>query len=286
MKRNQIFFLALTFLIISAFLIINLFFYRIYNFRGQTMAKTISDNSYIVVEKTNKVSNNDIIYFLDTENKKQLKRNVAGPGDKILIKNSQLYVNNKLILYNNELNSYRIISYNNIITSNIINEYDTSSSNSTNSFILNLTNKQEAKMKVDKGIFISRNTLPTELADTLIFPHSHKFRWNKNNFGTVTVPKKFMKIELTTKNIKLYRYIIEKFEKSKLRVSDNKTFIDNVEQKEYIFKNNYYFVLNDNREIINDSRVFGFIPEFNIRGKAIQILYTTVNNKKAYFQPL
>ncbi len=286
MKYNKIFFLALTFLIITAFLIINMFFYRIYYFTGQTMAKTINNNSYIVVEKTKKISNNDIIYFLDTENHKQLKRNVAGPGDEILMINSQLYVNEKLILYKNELNSYRVISYNNLITSNIINEYDTSSVEGTNSFILNLTNKQEAKIREDNSILISRNTLPTELADTLIYPHSHKFRWNKNNFGTVIVPKKFMKIKLSNKNIKLYRYIIEKFEKSKISISGDKVFIDNVEQKEYIFKNNYYFVLNDNREIINDSRVFGFIPETNIRGRAIQVLYTTVNGEKEFFKAL
>jgi len=286
MKFNKIFFLALTFLILTAFLTINMFFYRIYNFTGQTMAKTINNNSYIIVEKTNKVSNNDIIYFLDTKNNKQLKRNVAGPGDQVLMINSQLYVNNKPVFYKNELNSYRVISYNNLITSNIINKYDTSLVEATNSFILNLTNEQEAKIREDTNILISRNTLPIKLSDTLIYPHSYKFRWNKNNFGTVTVPQKFMKIKLSNNNIKLYRYIIEKFEKSKITIFGDKVFIDNVEQKEYVFKNNYYFVLNDNREIINDSRVFGFIPESSIKGRAVQVLYTKFQGENEFFKPL
>ena len=46
----------------------------------------------------------------------------------------------------------------------------------------------------------------------------------------------------------------------------------------YIFKNNYYFMMGDNRYDSRDSRYVGMIPENRIIGRTKRILFSTHNN--------
>lgn len=251
------------------------------------MSATINNNSYLIVEKSKNIKNNQIIIFKDKDGKTSLKRVVAGPGDIIEISDAKLLVNNQNVLFKNQLNSYRINSYSDSITKYIYNEFSVNTAQSSdfyNSFILNITHEQYLTLDSLPEVFITQNILPKELADTNIFPKTYKFNWNKDNFGPVTVPAKFLKIYVDKNNIPLYKDIITNDEKRTLKIENGNILIDGEIVQEYIFQNDYIFVLNDNRFIPGDSRTYGFVPKNKVKGIVFKILYSKNNDKKIIFK--
>ncbi len=104
-----------------------------------------------------------------------------------------------------------------------------------------------------------------------VFPHSKKFKWNRDNYGPLVIPKKGMTVKLTIDSLPLYERVIEVYEKNKLEVRDGKIFINGEEKNSYIFKQDYYWTMGDNRHNSLDSRYWGFVPENHIVGKGVFI---------------
>ncbi|MDH3004119.1 MAG: signal peptidase I, partial [Flavobacteriia bacterium] len=102
-----------------------------------------------------------------------------------------------------------------------------------------------------------------------IFPS--KYKWNRDFYGPIQVPKKGTIIYLTKKNISLYKEIISLYEKNSLIEKNNVFYINGIKSYKYKIKQNYYFVLGDNRHNSLDSRYWGFLPEDHIVGKPILI---------------
>lgn len=96
--------------------------------------------------------------------------------------------------------------------------------------------------------------------------------WNKDNYGPITVPKKGQTVTLTPQNIPMYWKILLRYEHNpNVSMQGNQVLIDGKPVSTYTFKQNYYFMMGDNRHNSLDSRYWGFVPEDHVVGKAVLI---------------
>ena len=106
------------------------------------------------------------------------------------------------------------------------------------------------------------------------FPNKIPYNWNEDFFGPIIIPKKNQIIKITKENLPLYKKIIVDYEKNKLKTSREKIFLNGKEVNEYKFKQDYYWMMGDNRHQSEDSRVWGFVPKDHIVGKPIFIWFS------------
>lgn len=127
------------------------------------------------------------------------------------------------------------------------------------------------------------DVFPPDFPDSYLslFPFTESFRWTRDNYGPVWIPKKGATVTLTADNLPLYRRIIDVYEAHDLQVSgDGRIFIDGTETTSYTFAQDYYFMMGDNRHNSLDSRYWGFVPEDHIFGRPAVVWLSTDRNRK------
>jgi signal peptidase I len=134
---------------------------------------------------------------------------------------------------------------------------------------MNLTLEAAAKLRANKTIdsVIKYNDKTPE--GSSVFPHNGKY--TVDNFGPITIPKAGATVQLTADNILLYKRIIESYEKNDLQIIDGQIKINGQVANSYTFKQDYFWMMGDNRHRSEDSRYWGFVPEDHIVGKPIFI---------------
>lgn len=262
--------------------------------------------SYYRLSGSSQIKCGDIVVFNNPEKTSKLliKRCVALSGDSLQIVNNNLYVNgqNKIfseniklefkVYYHNrkhiakQLDSLKETSKSefdqleyNFFNGLLFSEYNVNSRQNKQIpyLICNMSNKQKNSivdlLSVDSVRLHINN--PQHFSD--IFPEDSSFKWSKSDFGLVVIPKKEMEIVLNNKNYALYYSIIQDFERTNILKTDSGFYEGNKPIKTYRFKQDYYFMLGDNRHQALDSRYLGFIPESHIVGKAVMVLFSYSN---------
>lgn len=104
--------------------------------------------------------------------------------------------------------------------------------------------------------------------------------WNSDNFGPIYIPKAGAKVNLDLKSLPLYKIIIGEYEGNTLKVVGNDIFINGEKATSYTFKQDYYWMMGDNRNNSLDARYFGYTPENHIVGKPVFIWMSWDSNGK------
>lgn len=102
-------------------------------------------------------------------------------------------------------------------------------------------------------------------------------QWDPDHLGPITLPKQGMNIELNARNVALYRRAISVYEGHDFQWKDGQAFIDGEESTSYTFELDYYWMMGDNRHRSADSRMWGFVPETHVVGRASFVWFSKQN---------
>ncbi len=112
-----------------------------------------------------------------------------------------------------------------------------------------------------------------------IFPQDNSYAWNNDNFGPIYIPEKGKTVPLNLEVLPVYKKIIKDYEGNTISVNGNQISINGDITDSYTFKQDYYWMMGDNRDHSEDSRTWGFVPENHIVGTPI-FIWMSIDNFK------
>ena len=221
-------------------------------------------------------------YYKPIDKKTNLvKRCVGIAGDSLEVRDGFVYINGK----KNELPdrahlqfSYYVQPKTNQFNPNVLKKlYDITDGfgiiNNQNTYYFSaISDEALAKFKDNPNVVsITPNIKEKGVRDPNIFPHDTNYNWNVDQFGPLYIPEEGKTIDINLDILPLYKRVISEYEGNTLQVKGNQIFINGKATTSYTFKQNYYWMMGDNRHNSIDARAWGFVPFDHVVGKPVFI---------------
>jgi signal peptidase I len=237
-----------------------------------------------------------------------IKRCVGVPGDSIMVRGSDLYVNGQMAYKPKHMQfMYKVfIPKGTSLNKDHLTDWDisdrllqglregTSTTPSDIRIFFSMDDEQVNKLRSISGVTVERYKFEPSPQQSM-FPNvpSISGNWSIDDYGAIYVPKAGATVALTPQSLPFYERIIRIYEKNDLQVRGGKYFINGQEATTYTFKQNYYWMMGDNRHESEDSRFWGYVPEDHIVGKPVLVWFSTkggsifkgVNLKRIFLRP-
>jgi len=218
-----------------------------------------------------------------------IKRCVGLPGDSLKVMDTQVYINGKVLENPMKMEFRHNIVTNQDIKERVFMNYDITDYERTNYGYIAHTTPETAKEFeklpfVDKVEILKMNQ---QQVNPRVYPrNSQLFDWNEDYYGSIWIPSEGTTIDLNELTISLYRDVIENYEHNdEVSVENGRMIIDGVEVTQYTFKQDYYFMMGDNRHNSEDSRFWGFVPEDHVVGKAF-FIWLSLDKDESFFNKI
>mgnify|MGYP000161713415 FL=1 len=209
-----------------------------------------------------------------------VKRCVAIAGDSLQIINGDIYINGERSIMPDRakpqffheviLNNGQTLSKRSVEVRYNVREYGR---NAAGNLVLNVTDEEAALVRKNPAVkSITKLLDPAGKFDKRVFPHDSQYPWTQDNFGPIYIPKKGETVVLDHKSIPFYKHLIEEYEHHEnVTFNGDEVFINGERVTNYTFKQDYYWMMGDNRQSSLDARFWGYVPFDHVVGKPVFI---------------
>ncbi len=209
-----------------------------------------------------------------------VKRSVGIPGDTLAIRDSDLFVNG------NPAKEFPGVQENYVVT--LQNQIRLSRAKvnagggqvvdqlSQSQYLINMTSELAQEMlSWNEVAEITEYVLPDDFNEyaRVDFNFSRGFM-NHDHLPPIVVPFDGQVVTITDDNWHIYQNIVTRYEGNNVERTGETFEINGVETNEYTIKQDYYFMMGDNRDNSQDSRYWGFVPQTHIVGNVSFIYFS------------
>ena len=144
--------------------------------------------------------------------------------------------------------------------------------NVANKININLTEEEFTQLKkLPSTVSLKKVNYRTDVG---IFPHIKENQWSQDNMGPIYIPKAGATVKIDVKSLPYYEQIIKNYENNDLQIVGDNIFINGEKADSYTFKQDYYWMMGDNRHNSLDARYYGYTPFDHVLGKPVMIWFS------------